>query len=158
MSLSLIREKGTSAGTVTIELNDLNFELTSLEREELGGLNVDNTTTSSEVANHSPNEGGRGSVVTVGGISNQMEGLLNQEHSLSERPETNSNSIVAQETQDGHQRGLAEAAALVGAARLLTTRSGGVVSSPTPPPPSVSMLMCAHVCVHVCVHVLGEPQ
>ena len=143
------------AGSVSVELNDLSFELTPEERETIGGCVAGVDTTDTSEANRSPNEGGGASVATVSGITNQMEGLMTRERSP-EQPEESSPSVGVQETQQ-NQTTLAEASAMVGAAALLeaASRGGGMASLPPPSLPTPTVRECVCVCVCVCVRVGG---
>ena len=136
-----MRDKGTIAGTLSVELNDLCFELTDEEREAIGGRvqTSDTPPSASTDPRESGGEGtsGGGQQVAVSGLTNQMEGLnLNAERSP-ERP--SSSSPNDQETQQQQQQ-QTEAAAVVGTAGLLKAATRVTSHSPTSPPaPTVSV-------------------
>ena len=150
-TLSLVRDRGTISGTISVEFNDLCFELTEQEREAIGGsaLNTNTSTatpTAESTANHTPNEVGGASVATVSGITNQMEGL--NVDRLPERPEGSPAPQVEQETQN-QMRNLETAVAVGGGASLLVTGSrvplpqtSTAAAAPTPASVSVRVCLC----------------
>ena len=70
--LPLVRDKGTIAGTLSVELNDLCFELTDEEREAISGCAQTSDTPSTD-PRESGGEGtsGGGQQVAVSGLTNR---------------------------------------------------------------------------------------
>ena len=70
--LPLVRDKGTIAGTLPVELNDLCFELTDEERDAIGGRAQTSDTPSTD-PRESGGEGtsGGGQQVAVSGLTNR---------------------------------------------------------------------------------------
>ena len=132
--LPLVRDKGTIGGSLSVEFNDLTFELTEEERIAIGGnAQTSETTPTTTSANHNSSSVAGAGGFLVGGLTNQMEGLNVDSERSPERPASSSPHPAEQPTR--HQR---EAAAVVGAAGLLEAvrrAPNPPPHSPTPPPP-----------------------
>ncbi|CAI8056242.1 NEDD4-like E3 ubiquitin-protein ligase WWP1, partial [Geodia barretti] len=134
-TLSLYRDKGSLAGTISVEFNDLCFELTDEERAAIGGSALrDSNTPTNEAANHTPNNVGGASVAAVSGITNQMEGLsvvgrLPEQQNPSPAPQ-----VERESGTQGRSEGTTTAAMVGGGASLLVTGSRVDGSSSLAPP------------------------
>ena len=149
-TLSLYRDKGSAAGTLSVEFNDLCFELSDEERAAIGGGALRDSSTSGtvETGNHTPNNVGGGAAsaaAVVSGMHNQMEGLSVVERLPEQQRRNPSPTPQGVEQESGGGGGRSEGtvgAAMVGGggSQLVTgSRADGpasLVSSSAAPSPS----------------------